>query len=406
MYKIIILTLLFLDFGYQLIKAYLSWKQKDKPMPENVRDVYDEERYSRWQAYSAEKRRLYLFSGTAAFAVSLLLFATDILSGVYGLLPGSEGLRSVLLLMIYVAVVSVINLPFSYYHTFYIEERYGFNRSTRKTFLSDSVKEYVLQALLCIGLYLLAAWLYGIMGSGFFVAFYAVVVVFMLGMSMFSMSLQKIFYKFTPLEEGELRTALAEMFEAEGFRLKDIYVKNASSRTTHANAFCAGLGKFKNISLDDNLVNNFSPREITAVFAHELAHFKHRDTAKMTVYSLLMLLVLTLVVAAMILVPQISTDFGFPGASLAFAVILLMSSVLNPVMTVLGIPQSAMSRRFEYRADRFAARQGYGSELVSALKRLHGDSLSNLNPHPLIVLLEYSHPTLSQRIDQIEKTNI
>lgn len=401
MYKVTVLVLLCLDFAFHLLKAYLTWKQKGKPMPENIRDVYDEEAFARWQAYSAEKSRLSIFSGIAMFAVSVILFAGNVFSAVYEALPGGETVKSLLLLIAYVAAVTLVGLPFSYLNTFRIEEKYGFNRSTRKTFLSDCIKEFILEALLCVGIYLLAAWLYGTMGNSFFVVFFAVVAAFMLTLSMFSMGLQKIFYKFTPLEEGELRTTLAEMFAAEGFRLKDIYVKNASSRTTHANAFCAGLGKFKNISLDDNLVNNYTPREITAVFAHELAHFKHRDTAKMTLCSLGMLLVLTLVVAAMVMVPQISMDFGFSGASLAFAVVLLMSSVLNPVVTVLGIPQSAMSRAFEYRADRFAAEQGYGSELISALKKLHGDSLSNLNPHPLIVALEYSHPTLSQRVAKI-----
>lgn len=404
MYKIILLTLLCLGFAYQLIKAYLSWKQKDLPMPENIRDVFDEEAYKRWRAYSAEKSRLHMFSGIVEFALTFMLFASNGFSVVFDWMPGGERTKSVLLLVAYVIMYFAIGVPFSYLRTFRVEEKYGFNKSTRKTFVSDEIKELVLELLLTLGLYLLAASLYGAMGNGFFVVFYGVIVVFMLSMSMFSMSLQKLFYKFTPLEAGELRTSLSEMFAAEGYQLKDIYVKNASSRTTHANAFCAGLGKFKNISLDDNLVNNYTPGEITAVFAHELAHFKHRDTAKMTLYSLVMLLMLTLVVASMVMIPQISMDFGFSGASIVFAVILLMSSVLNPIMTVLGIPQAVMSRAFEYRADRFAAEQGYGRDLISALKKLHGDSLSDLNPHPLIVALEYSHPTLSQRVAQVEKT--
>lgn len=403
MYKTLIMSLLCLGFVYQMVQRWLSWKRKDIPLPENIRDVYDAEAYSRWQAYSGEKSRLNLVSGTAEFILACCLFGSNVFSGIYAWLPGGDMLKSVLLLTGYVALYFVIGIPFSYIRTFRIEEKYGFNKSTRKTFASDQIKELILELILTLGLYLLAASLYNAMGKGFFLVFYGIIVLFMLGMSMFSMTFQKLFYKFTPLEEGELRENLSCMFAEEGFCLKDIYVKNASSRTAHANAFCAGLGKFKNISLDDNLVNNYTPGEITAVFAHELAHFKHKDTAKLTCYSMMMLLVLTLVVASLVMVPQISVDFGFSGASIVFAVILLMSSVLNPVMTVLGIPQAVLSRACERRADRFAVEKGYGKDLISGLKKLHGDSLSDLNPHPALVALEYSHPTLSQRVALVEK---
>ena len=403
MYKSILIALLVVGFLYNLVKSILQRKYKDFPIPENIRDVYDEEKYKTWRAYSAENEQLSMISEILVFVLTLAFLVFDVYALVYNWMPGNLWVKSMLTLGSYILLTNVLMLPISYVGTFRIEEKYGFNKSTKKTFVGDAIKQLLIEVILLIAMYCAAEGLYAAMGNTFFVVFYAGVVVFMLGMSMFSLTFQKIFYKFTPLEEGELRTALSEMFAAEGYQMKDIYVKNASSRTTHANAFCTGLGKYKSISLDDNLVNNYTPREITAVFAHELAHFKHKDTAKLTAYSMLILLVMTLLIASFVLVPQISIDCGFETANIMFAVLISNSNVIGMVMTLLGIPQAIMSRKCEYRADAFAAKKGYGKDIISALKKLHGDSLSNLNPHPMVVALEYSHPTLSQRAAAVEE---
>ena len=176
---------------------------------------------------------------------------------------------------------------------------------------------------------------------------------------------------------------------------------DASRRTTKVNAFCTGLGKFKKIALYDNLVENYTEDEIAAVFAHELAHFKHRDTAKMTAYNLLTMAALTAMIAAFALIPQISLDYGFADVNFAFALAALTGVLLSPVMTVLQIPAAFFGRRYEYRADRMAAELGYGDAMVSVLKKLARDNFSDLNPHPVIVALEHNHPTVSARIERI-----
>ena len=403
MFKTALMVLLCLGFAYELFKEMLAQKQKDKPMPENVADVYDAQEYQRWRSYTAEKNRIGMYARVVEFILLGALLWLDAFASVYKWAPGEEYGKSLVLLTAYLAVMAVAGLPFSYLRTFRVEEKYGFNRSKKKTFFLDKLKELILELVICLGLYSLAYALYGAMGNAFFVAFYGVVAAVMLCIIMFSLHLQKLFYKFTPLAEGELRTSLSGMFASEGYSLKEIYVKDASRRTAHANAFCTGLGKFKSISLDDNLVNQYTPGEITAVFAHELAHFKHRDTAKITLYSMLMMLVLTGIIASFAAVPQISVDCGFDGASLVFAVIVLMSSMINPIMTLLAIPQALLSRGFECRADTYAVKKGYGPELIAALKKLHGDSLCDLNPHPLVVWLEHTHPTLSQRIALVER---
>ncbi|MBP3369073.1 MAG: M48 family metallopeptidase, partial [Clostridia bacterium] len=301
------------------------------------------------------------------------------------------------------AVLTVISLPLSYYSEIVIEEKYGFNNSSAKTFIGDQIKGLIINALLNVGLVCLVIWAYGLMGNLMFVIVYAAIALFIIVFSMLSMTFQKIFNKFEPLPEGELRDTLTEMFARAGYKLSDILVMNASLRTKKVNAFCTGLGKFKKIVLYDNLVNNYTNGEIAAVFAHELGHYKHRDTAKLTVYNLFRIMFLVAIIAAVVVVPEISLDFGFAGVNLVFAVLVMTSGVTEPILTLVDIPMAIMSRKFEYRADAMAVSAGYGDDMISALTKLSRDNLSDLNPHPAIVALEYTHPTLSQRIAAVEK---
>lgn len=403
MTRIILTALIALTLVYEIILTALASGQKKKPLPENVRDVYDADEYARWREYSLEKSRLSLIEKIFDTAVLLGLYGTTVFSGVYAILPGGDYVKSALLMLAYTAFLTVLTIPFDYIREMKIEEKYGFNRSTKKTFASDEIKGFLVNALLNIGLVLLALLMYRTFGAGFFGFLYAVIAVFMIGITMFSTTFMKLYNKFTPLEEGELRDILTKMFADAGYELSDIYVMDASARTTKANAFCSGLGKQKKIVLYDNLVNNYTTGEIAAVFAHELGHYRHRDTLKLTGYSLFMMAVVTALIAAFVLVPDISLDYGFSEPSVVFAVIALMGVVMEPVMNLLAIPSNLISRKFEYRADREAVEAGYGEDMITALKKLNRDSLSNLNPHPLLVFLEHNHPTLSQRIDGVKK---
>lgn len=403
MTRIILTALIALTLVYEIILTALASGQKKKPLPENVRDVYDADEYARWREYSLEKSRLSLIEKIFDTAVLLGLYGTTIFSGVYAILPGGDYVKSALLMLGYTAFLTVLTIPFDYIREMKIEEKYGFNRSTKKTFASDEIKGFIVNALLNVGLVLLALLMYRTFGAGFFGFLYAVIAVFMIGITMFSTTFMKLYNKFTPLEEGELRDILTKMFADAGYELSDIYVMDASQRTTKANAFCSGLGKQKKIVLYDNLVNNYTTGEIAAVFAHELGHYRHRDTLKLTGYSLFMMAVVTALIAAFVLVPEISLDYGFSEPSVVFAVIALMGVVMEPVMNLLAIPSNFISRKFEYRADSEAVKAGYGEDMITALKKLNRDSLSNLNPHPLLVFLEHNHPTLSQRIDGVRK---
>ena len=181
---------------------------------------------------------------------------------------------------------------------------------------------------------------------------------------------------------------------------------DASKRTTKANAYCGGIGKMKQIVLYDNLVNNYTEGEITAVFAHELAHFKNKDTTKMTFFNMLNFLPMMVVMTVMMIVPEIAQSYGFSDANIFFAFYVSFGSVLSIVTQLIMIPFNYMSRAFERRADSLAFEKGYGDELITALRKLHKDSLSDMNPHPTVVKLTYNHPPLHERIELIESKKV
>ena len=403
MIKFLFLGLLCLDLGYKILKFVLSSAQKKKPLPDNVSHIYDAEDYKRWRAYTAEHGKIRLLSMAAGFIIDVILFGSNLYSTVYYAMPGGVYLKSILVVLLYTAVMTVISLPFEYISDLKIEEKYGFNKATLKTFVSDEIKSFLVNLILSVGLLCVVIALYSAFGGWFVFGVYAVLALFIVVFSMLNMTFQKLFNKFTPLEDGELRDRLVEMFRQSGYQLEDIFVMDASRRTTKVNAFCTGLGKFKKIVLYDNLVNNYTPGEIVAVFAHELAHYKHKDTAKNTVYSLFMMGCITALIAAFVLVPEISYAYGFEEVNVMFALQASMSSITAFVMTLIMAPQSVLGRRYEYRADAMAVEAGYGKDMISALTKLSKDNLSDLNPHPFIVAMEHSHPTVSQRFTAIEK---
>ena len=401
--RICFLILIWADLAYDLTMRALQAGRKNLPLPENVRDIYEPQAYARWRAYSSEKSRLGAVEKVFGTLLLTALFATPAFSLLYGLLPGTEVVKSLLLLLVFTALLSVLSLPFDRARVLRIEAKYGFNKSTGKTFLGDELKDFILNAALNAVLYLFTYYMYRAFGARFFWFVYAGAALFVLVFSMLATTFQRLYNKFTVLEEGELRDTLTGLFKTSGYELENIYVMDASRRTTKVNAFCSGLGRFKKIVLYDNLVNRYTPREITAAFSHELGHYKRRDTLKNTVYTLFLMGAVTALIAWFAATPALSTAYGFEEMSIVFGVIALQAVFLPPLFTLLMIQRAAMARRFEYKADAEAAKLGYGEELISALKKLSRDNFSDLNPHPAVVLIEYDHPTVDQRIGAIRK---
>ena len=402
MYKILFLILLLTNFFYHLFLHVLSNKQVGKPLPASVQGIYNDEEYDKWRRYNNKKDKLSIVSNVIGLAINIVLFCTNIISVIYNAMPGDVMVKSMLFLLAVGLVETVISLPIEYIFNFKIEAEFGFNKVTPKTFIADTIKNYIINNVLNIAIFGLVLLAYSIFGAHFGIIVFLGLMVFVFAMSTFSTVFSKIFNKFTPLPEGELRTNLSKMFADAGYKLKDIYVMDASKRTTKANAYCGGIGKLKQIVLYDNLVNNYTEGEITAVFAHELAHFKNKDTTKMTFFNMLNFLPMMVMISIMMIVPEIAQSFGFESANIFFAFYVSFGSILSIITSLIMIPFNYMSRRFERRADSLAYELGYGDDLISGLRKLHKDSLSDMNPHPLVVKLTYSHPPLHERIELIE----
>ena len=402
MWKIIFMVSLLLRFVWDLALTLLSNKQVEKPLPKSVQGIYNDEEYNKWRRYKSKQDKLGLASSVIALAINLVLFCTNIISVIYNFMPGGIFVKAILFFLFVGLVETLVSLPLEYIFNFKIEAEFGFNKITPKTFIADTIKNYLIGNILNIIIFGLILIAYKVLGPYFGIIAFIGLALIMILISTFSSVFSKIFNKFTSLEEGELRTNLKEMFENAGYKLKDIYVMDASKRTTKANAYCGGIGKMKQIVLYDNLVNNYSAGEITAVFAHELAHFKNKDTTKMTFFNMLNFLPMMIMATVMMLVPEIAQSFGFEGANIFFAFYVSFGAVLSIVTQLIMIPFNALSCHFERRADTFASELGYGDDLISALRKLVKDSLSNMNPHPVVVKLTYNHPPLHERIELIE----
>ena len=401
MYKLLFLFLLLTQFAYRMFLNVLSNKQINKPLPKSVQGIYNDEEYNKWRRYNGKKDKLGIVSSIISLAINIILFCSNIISVIYNILPGGDMVKVILFFLAIGFVETLISLPIEYIFNFKIEAEFGFNKVTPKTFIADAIKNYIIGNVLNIAIFGLVLLAYTLLGDYFAIIVFVGLLLFVLIMSTFSTVFSKIFNKFTPLPEGELRTTLSKMFEDAGYKLKDIYVMDASKRTTKANAYCSGIGKLKQIVLYDNLVNNYTDGEITAVFAHELAHFKNKDTTKMTFFNMLNFLPMMVMMTVMILVPDIAVSYGFEDANLFFAFYVSFGGVLSIVSSLIMVPFNYMSRYFERRADAFAYELGYGDDLISGLRKLHKESLADMNPHPLVVKLTYNHPPLHERIELI-----
>lgn len=387
---------------FDAIISFLNSQYRKKDLPENVRDVYNQEEYQNWQAYEKESGRLNIIESIVSIVINLIFLAGNVYASVFNAMAGVNVYVQYLAVIVLFSVIStLISIPFSYYDTFVIETKYGLNTSTKKTYWLDQFKSFLIDNVLSWLFIILVMVLFERYGNMAILWCSLIIMAVLLVVMLIVVPLMRIFNKFEPLEDGELKDQLLALCDKYGVHVKKIVVRDASRRTSTANAFCTGLGKWKTISLDDNLVNNYSAEEITAVFAHEFAHARHHHSMKSLPLSIASVILMFIALAVVLNMPGLYTAFGFTGINYYFAN-LLTSVILWPLSTLLEIISNYFSRKHEYQADAFAAKEGYGKDLIAALKRLHKEALADINPHPAEVFLHYSHPTLSQRITAIE----
>ena len=401
-YKTMAMIIMTVVFLYKLLIGVVQWRSANNPIPANVSDVYDNETYLKWRAYHAEKCRLSLGQEVASYALDMVLILFNAFAAFAGLFPRTLFMQTFGVLLLS-SIASLVLLPFSYYDTMVIEEKYGFNRSSKKTFCVDQVKSFLIGLVITLVIAALLMWIHLTLGRWFIPVFAIVMTLLVLAIAFLYPVLSKVFNKFTPLEEGELKDKLTGLMEKHGYHVRAIQVMDASKRSTKSNAYFSGFGKMKTIVLYDTLIAAMTPDEICAVFAHEMGHGLHKDTLKNQLLSFAQMLMLGVLAWLTLQSAELFLPFGFDAVNYGFALMLITGVEFALIVPLFGLLVNTVSRRAEYRADAQAVQEGYGEALVSALKKLAKENFSDLSPDPLLVKLEYSHPPLSQRIAAIEK---
>lgn len=400
----IILLILVFGFIVESVLDYLNIRNWTDKVPTMVSDVYSEEKYRKAKLYAVANYRV----GQIISIISFILILVVLLNGGFGWLDtrirsitDSPVVLAIIFFGILALVSDLISLPFSIYKTFVIEEKFGFNKTTVKTFILDKLKGYLLMILIGSAVIAALVKVFELTGNNFWWIAWMFLTVLMLLITMFFTSwLLPIFNKLTPLPDGELRSAIHQYSIENDFPLKDIYVMDGSRRSSKANAFFSGLGKKKKIVLYDTLINEHSTNELVAVLAHETGHFKLKHTRTGLIAGILQTGFMFYIFSIFQGNEQLANALGASQTSLHLE-LLAFTLLYSPVSTVAGIFMQFISRKNEFEADAFAKKTFDGNELIRALKKLSSDNLSNLTPHPAYVFVHYSHPPLLQRLEAL-----
>jgi STE24 endopeptidase len=401
-FGIIVLTALIVDYALGLIAGWLNVRSLRLEAPGELKDVYNPDDYRRSQEYTRTTTYFGFIAGSFNLAVILAFW----FSGGFNFLD--EIVRSwqfpflitgIFYIVILLAGYSLINLPFTLYHTFVIEQRFGFNRTTRRLFVIDRLKGLFLGLLLGIPLTIgiLALLEYG--GPFAFLYIWLAVTVISLGVQYIApIWIMPLFNKYTPMPDGELKKAILDYADSMEFPLQNVFISDSSKRSTRSNAFFTGFGRNKRIVLFDTLIKRHTVPEIVAILAHEIGHYKKRHIIQGTVIGILHFGVLFFLLSIFLESPGLFHAF-FINQPSVYSGLIIFSLLYTPVEMLLSIGMNAISRKNESQADRFAVTTTHEpASFASALKKLSSDNLSNLTPHPFYVFMNYSHPPLRQRI--------
>ena len=395
-----------LEFIIDKILDFLNAKHFKDAIPEILQDIFDEKEYIKSQEYKYTNYRFSTFTSILSFALILVL----LLTGGFGILDhwvreltDNYLLQSLLFFGILLMAGSLLSLPFNYYQTFVIEERFGFNQSTKKLFFTDWLKGLFLNLIIVGILASVIIYIYHITGKNFWWYALLVVAIFMIFINMFYTSLiVPLFNKLTPLQEGELKQKLKELAKRVNYNLDKIYVIDGSKRSSKANAYFSGFGPKKKVVLFDTLIDDLTPDEISAVLAHEIGHYKKKHIIFNLILSILTTGIMLFLLSRMIDNENLAKALGTTQTSFHIGLI-AFGLLFTPLSFLLGILTNYISRKFEYQADNFAKQYSNAQDLISGLKKLSKKSLSNLTPHPWYVFVHYSHPDLKKRLENLVK---
>ena len=406
----IIISLVIFNYSFSNLLDYINHRNWKDEIPNELKDFYNKEKYKKAKNYALSKNKISLFSSSLSFllVISLIVFngygiidqfvSSNLSEPFESLQISSNFIQSGVFFLILFILNSIISIPFSYYNTFVIEEKFGFNKTTKLTFFIDIIKSTLLSFFIGGILLFLALYLYENLNDGFWLWLWIGLSLLMILINMFYADLiVPIFNKLTPLDDGELRNKIEKYSKDVGYLLKNIYVIDGSKRSTKANAFFSGLGPRKTIALYDTLIDKHTENELVAVLAHEVGHFKKKHIFSGLIMSIIQIGIMSFFFELCLKLPEISIALG--GLESSFHLGLVgFSIIFSPISILSGIIMNYSSRKNEFEADAYAKETFNGEDLSLALKKLSVDSLSNIYPHPLYVFFHYSHPPLIQRL--------
>ena len=401
---ILLISIIIFNFIKDSFLDYLNSKHFKNKIPEIISDVYNKSKYLKSQEYKKTQYEFSKFSRIFSLITILLFFYLD------GFLIIDNLLRnyfesSILISLFFFGIIffasEILNFPFSIYFTFVIEEKYGFNKTNLKTFITDKLKSWGLTILFGGGILSFIIFQFEMIGNKFWIIAW----IFISGLSiiingLYAQIIVPLFNKQSKLEEGELRTEIEKYAKKVGFDLSNIFVIDGSKRSTKANAYFSGFGKQKRVTLYDTLLNKLTHSQIVAVIAHEIGHYKKNHIIFNLLFSFIQTGIMLYVLSLFVYQPVFSEALGISNHS--FHIGLIAFSILyTPISEIFSLIFNLFSRKFEYQADEYAKKTFDGKYLIEALKTLSKDSLSNLTPHPKYVWWHYSHPTLFERITRL-----
>lgn len=401
----LILAILTFNFLIERLLDYLNRPKKDHKLPADLAGIYDQKAYEKSQSYAAAKAKPEAISSFLGFITTALF----LLLGGFGWLDAqvsqyTDGLITATLLFfgILFFLLQLLALPFELYNTFVIEEKFGFNKMSFATYLSDKLKGAILGIVVGGLLLSLFVWFYQTFRETFWLYAWVIFVGFSLLLTMFYTSLiVPLFNKLTPLASGALRDTIESYARKVNFPLKHILVLDGSKRSTKANAYFSGLGSTKSIVLFDTLIEKHEPPELLSILAHEVGHYKKKHTLQAFFLSGLLMLFTLFVLHLTIDTPELSLALGADTPKLYLGMV-AFSILYAPLSLLTGLLLNIFSRKNEFEADEYAALTASASALANALKKLSTDMLTNLTPHPAYVFFHYSHPPLLKRLKALK----
>lgn len=408
-YAVIILTALLVSYVVHLVADRLNLRAFTGTVPPEFSEQYPQDAFHKARRYHHARTRFGWVAGTSSLLVLLVFW----FSGGFGWVDGwvrrfdlHPVLTGVLFIGVLMAARSLLTLPFSIYSTFVLEERFGFNKTTTRVFITDRLKGLLLGLLLGIPLLAAVLALFEFFGAEAWLYVWGAVTLFSLVLQFVAPTwIMPLFNTFTPLEEGALRKSIVEYARKVDFPLSGIFTIDGSRRSSKSNAFFTGFGKNRRIALFDTLVEKLSVQELVAVLAHEVGHYKKRHIPRFMIAGILQTGATLFLLSLFLRVPGLHEAFYMPEVTV-YGGLLFFGLLYTPVEMVLSVATAAVSRKHEFEADAYAAHTtGNAGSMIGALKKLSVDHLAHLTPHPFYVFLNYSHPPVLQRIRALESAS-